>query len=80
MAQDILRKSKLLILALGISVLACGSVASAQKSTKDKKGKAKTDEVSASAEPDKVLYERAMNDLKRARYTEGRLSLQTLIN
>jgi len=80
MALDIIRKSKLLILALGISVLAFGSVASAQKSTKDKKGKTKTEDVSASAEPDKVLYERAMNDLKRARYTEGRLSLQTLIN
>ena len=34
----------------------------------------------ASAEPDKVLYDRAQADLKHARYTEGRLALQTLIN
>jgi outer membrane protein assembly factor BamD len=34
----------------------------------------------ASEEPDKVLYDRALNDLKAGRYTEGRLALQTLIN
>jgi outer membrane protein assembly factor BamD len=33
-----------------------------------------------SAEPDKVLYERAMDDIKRGRQEVGRLSLQTLIN
>ncbi len=32
------------------------------------------------AEPDKVLYERAMDDIKRGRQEVGRLSLQTLIN
>jgi outer membrane protein assembly factor BamD len=34
----------------------------------------------ASAEPDKVLYDRAQADLTHGRYTEGRLALQTLIN
>src|SRR6202167_2080323 len=34
----------------------------------------------ASEEPDKVLYDRALADLKAGRYTEGRLALQTLIN
>ena len=34
----------------------------------------------ASAEADKVLYERALNDLKHSRFDTGRLSLQTLIN
>jgi outer membrane protein assembly factor BamD len=34
----------------------------------------------ASAEPDKVLYDRAQADLKHGRFTEGRLALQTLIN
>jgi outer membrane protein assembly factor BamD len=34
----------------------------------------------SSAEPDKVLYDRSMADLKGGRYTEGRLALQTLIN
>jgi outer membrane protein assembly factor BamD len=33
-----------------------------------------------SSEPDKVLYERAMTDLKKKRYEEERLSLETLIN
>lgn len=34
----------------------------------------------ASAEPDKVLYDRSMDDLKRGHYLEGRLSLEALIN
>src|SRR5579872_7009139 len=34
----------------------------------------------ASAEPDKVLYDRAMLDMKKSKYIEGRLALQTLIN
>ncbi|HEV2490924.1 MAG TPA: outer membrane protein assembly factor BamD [Candidatus Acidoferrales bacterium] len=34
----------------------------------------------ASAAPDKILYDRAVNDYKHGRYTESRLSLQTLIN
>jgi outer membrane protein assembly factor BamD len=33
-----------------------------------------------SAEPDKVLYTRATDDVRRGRYTVGRLGLQTLIN
>jgi outer membrane protein assembly factor BamD len=33
-----------------------------------------------SAEPDKVLYNRATEDMKHGRYTIGRLDLQTLIN
>ena len=80
MAGYLTKKNKLLIAAVGISLLAFGSVASGQKVTKDKKGKAKTDDVNASAEPDKVLYDRAMTDFKHGRYTEERLSLQTLIN
>jgi outer membrane protein assembly factor BamD len=34
----------------------------------------------ASAEPDKVLYTKAVDDLKHHRYEVGRLALQTLIN
>ena len=34
----------------------------------------------ASAEPDKVLYDRAVLDVKKGRYIEGRLAYQTLIN
>jgi outer membrane protein assembly factor BamD len=33
-----------------------------------------------SAEPDKVLYAKATNDIKHGRYAVGRLALQTLIN
>jgi outer membrane protein assembly factor BamD len=33
-----------------------------------------------SAEPDKVLYGKATNDIKHGRYSVGRLALQTLIN
>jgi outer membrane protein assembly factor BamD len=33
-----------------------------------------------SVAPDKVLYQRAVFDIKKGRYTEGRLALQTLIN
>jgi outer membrane protein assembly factor BamD len=44
-------------------------------------GKKKTaPAVGTSAEPDKVLYEKASHDLKRGRYETGRLALQTLIN
>ncbi len=34
----------------------------------------------ASAEPDKLLYERALEDIKHGRHGVGRLTLQTLIN
>jgi outer membrane protein assembly factor BamD len=37
-------------------------------------------DTSGGAEPDKVLYDRAQDDLKHGRYTEGRLALQTLVN
>ncbi len=43
------------------------------------KGKA-VPAVDTTAEPDKVLYERAMVDIKKSRFIEGRLALQTLIN
>ncbi|MGH9702854.1 MAG: outer membrane protein assembly factor BamD [Candidatus Acidiferrales bacterium] len=34
----------------------------------------------SSVEPDKVLYDRGMDDIKHSRYTVARLDLQTLIN
>jgi outer membrane protein assembly factor BamD len=46
----------------------------------DEKKKKNDVDISQSAEPDKVLYERALADVKKGRYTEGRLSLQALIN
>jgi len=51
-----------------------------QSPSKKAKKKPAPATIDASAEPDKVLYERAQKDLKGGRYTEGRLALQTLIN
>ncbi len=36
--------------------------------------------VESSAEPDKVLYDKAANDIQHGRYSIGRMALQTLIN
>jgi outer membrane protein assembly factor BamD len=46
------------------------------------KGKAKSTlpDLSQSAEPDKLLYEKAISDMQRGRHEIGRLTLQTLIN
>jgi len=43
------------------------------------KGKA-VPSTEGSTEPDKVLYDRAVSDIKKGHYIEGRLSYQTLIN
>ena len=52
------------------------------KSSSKPPAKAKTVPAPAaqSVEPDKVLYERALADIKKGRYIEGRLAYQTLIN
>ncbi len=47
---------------------------------KDSKKGADTQNAADSAEADKVLYQKAMNDIKHARYDTARLSLETLIN
>jgi outer membrane protein assembly factor BamD len=57
-----------------------GAPAFAQKVKKVKPAPKQADDTAQSAEPDKVLYVRAINDIKHGRYTEGRLALQTLIN
>jgi outer membrane protein assembly factor BamD len=49
-----------------------------QKAKTPEKGKAAP--ADPSVEPDKVLYDRAMLDMKKSRFIEGRLALQTLIN
>jgi outer membrane protein assembly factor BamD len=43
-------------------------------------GKGKAVPADPSVEPDKVLYDRAMLDMKKSKFIEGRLALQTLIN
>src|SRR5438045_3595502 len=64
------RKQVLLIALLGFCMLlaACG------------RNKVSQGTPGSSSEPDKVLYDRAMENTRRSRYTEARLALQTLIN
>jgi len=47
---------------------------------KDSKKDQDAQNAADSAEADKVLYQKAMNDIKHARYDTARLSLETLIN
>jgi len=75
---------RLTVAALGVLLagLACAG-AYGQKHvhvTKVKPKKTDKSDVSQSAEPDKVLYDRAMESLKKTKYLEARLDLQTLIN
>jgi len=56
---------------------------SKKNNSKDTKqpNKKKTEEAEdSSAAPDKVLYDRAIKDIKKSRHEVGRLTLQTLIN
>ena len=53
---------------------------SPKESKASKKNKGETTAADNSAAPDKVLYDRAMKDLKKGRHEVGRLTLQTLIN
>src|SRR6266404_5738995 len=66
---------------LGIAVLFSSIATEAQskhsKSKKNKKGATAEDN---SAAPDKILYDRALVDIKKGRHEVGRLNLQTLIN
>jgi outer membrane protein assembly factor BamD len=79
-----MNKRRLLVCAFAALLLGsvCASAYGDQK-IKVKKVKptpAKKDDTTESAEPDKILYDRAVNDVKHAKYTEARLSFQTLIN
>lgn len=50
-----------------------------EKPKKHQKKNANND-IESAAEPDKILYDRALNSMKHSKYTEARLELQTLIN
>lgn len=72
---------RILLAILGLAVVFSSVAAEAQ--TKSKKSKKKSDSATAqdnSAAPDKVLYDRAVVDVKKGRHEVGRLNLQTLIN
>src|SRR6185437_768631 len=70
------KKHSLLAAALTIAFAAAGCSHFGKKSAVKSPPKDQT----ASAEPDKVLYDRSMDDIKRGRYLEGRLSLEALLN
>jgi outer membrane protein assembly factor BamD len=79
--------TKRCLLIVGVAFSLAGSVcstANGQSKPKIIKAKptpaAKKDDTTQSAEPDKVLYERAMKSLKQTKYIESRLDFQTLIN
>jgi outer membrane protein assembly factor BamD len=59
---------------------AANTTSASNTSSKKPKTASEEKDTSGGAEPDKVLYDRAQDDLKHGRYTEGRLALQTLVN
>lgn len=63
-----------------LSLFAAPSFAAGDKNQKKTKKQQEAADTKASAEPDKVLYERSMVEYKKGKYTEARLDLQTLIN
>jgi outer membrane protein assembly factor BamD len=84
MGRFVMNKRQLLIAGIAISLAGslCG-VSYGQKNpkvTKVKDTPVKKEAAAESAEPDKLLYEKAMSEIKKAHYTEGRLDFQTLIN
>ncbi len=70
-----------LLAMLGVSLLfSCVSAEAQGKIFKKKKKDAAPPAADSSAAPDKVLYDRAIVDIKKGRHEVGRLNLQTLIN
>ena len=61
-------------------MLVDASQCSAQVIFHKKKKVDKSTDASNTVEPDKQLYDKAMNDIKHGKYETGRLGLQTLIN
>lgn len=68
----------LLVLASGCFLL--GAVKADAQILHKKKRANKSTSAANTAEPDKILYDKAMDDIKHGRQEVGRLSLQTLIN
>lgn len=68
-----------LLIALSGILLLCTTQADAQIFHKRKKLN-KSTSADNNAEPDKILYDRATDDIKHGRHEVGRLNLQTLIN
>ena len=70
-----------LLAMLGVALLfSCVSAEAQSKIFKKKKKEAAPAATDNSVAPDKVLYDRALVDIKKGRHEVGRLNLQTLIN
>jgi outer membrane protein assembly factor BamD len=80
-----MKKRQFFTALLGVAIF-CGISSNAngqlikKPGKKQQPAKAADTDVNSSAQPDKILYDRALEDIKHGRFTEGRLSLQTLIN
>ena len=71
----------LTILTMATGLIALSATPShAQWPLHKKKKVNKSTSVDNNAEPDKILYDKAMDDIKHGRHEVGRLNLQTLIN
>ncbi len=66
--------------AVALLVAVSAFAQNSEKTKKPKKQKAAATETEASVAPDKILYDRAIKDIKKGRHEVGRLTLQTLIN
>src|SRR5277367_5057820 len=80
-----MKKSPILIAVLAFSAAASlGTATYGQKKPKIIKAKptpaANPAPVAESVEPDKILYDKALDFMKHGHYTEARLNFQTLIN
>jgi len=73
---DGLRRTLLLLMS-GLFLLSTATCNAQILHKRKKKAPAPADE---NVQPDKILYDRALNDIKHGRYDSGRLNLQTLIN
>lgn len=69
-----------LLLVISALLLATASQCSAQLIFHKKKKVDKSTDASNTAEPDKQLYEKSLEDIKHGRHDQGRLGMQTLIN
>jgi outer membrane protein assembly factor BamD len=75
--------SGIIVAGIFLSLAAASGFAAGDQNQKKKAKKpqpAAAADTKASAEPDKVLYDRSMVEYKKGKYTEARLDLQTLIN
>jgi outer membrane protein assembly factor BamD len=70
---------RILLAAMTAAVLLSATQSDAQVFHKKKRAN-KSTSADNTAEPDKILYNRALRDIKRGRHEVGRLGMQTLIN